>query len=148
MQGSGHVWFTEGRSVARHSTTEDVPGLVVDLYEKAGGEATPTPVTSLVAGSDASLPGVLTFDKRKGTAAAGLRVRGLTAVLSPRADAPVTEAVDLAVGGGLARAMPLMAQALSMLGLQWIPTAGAAEGPEAAHGEALGVTAARCVRAS
>eukprot|EP00965_Chrysotila_dentata_P169309 5591317-Pleurochrysis_carterae.AAC.1 len=35
-----------------------------------------------------------------------------------------------------------------MLGLQWIPTAGAAEGPEAAHGEAPGVTAARRVRAS
>eukprot|EP00965_Chrysotila_dentata_P019445 646497-Pleurochrysis_carterae.AAC.1 len=108
---------------------------------------------TLLSDSDGVLPAVLCFGGRTGELGRTLRVLGLPATLSPHGDTPLAEAVELRAAGSHPR-VPSLAQALEMLGVDWMPLDGAAEdgatqlvaGPDGAEASAADFNYAQALR--
>eukprot|EP00965_Chrysotila_dentata_P029820 991750-Pleurochrysis_carterae.AAC.1 len=92
------------------------------------GAPEPVPAERLLALSDVVLPGVLSCDRRKGAAAAGLRVAGVEATLAPLDGVAPHELVGLTRRGGETERVRIDV-AMEMLGLSWAALDGTAAEP-------------------
>eukprot|EP00965_Chrysotila_dentata_P057561 1909558-Pleurochrysis_carterae.AAC.1 len=109
MRNSGTVLFTEGRDVVREATVDGRDRIMVQLLGVAADVVTPVSVEQLLVNSDGVLPGVLSFDGRRGAAVPHLHVQGQTdmpATITPHRDKPVAGGGTVNEQGRLAGLAP------------------------------------------
>eukprot|EP00965_Chrysotila_dentata_P000737 23065-Pleurochrysis_carterae.AAC.1 len=111
------------RDFVHPATGRDEEKIVV-LLDTGGSDVVPRMADQLVSQSDGALAGILYCDGRCGAALPSLRTQKSAATLSPVRERSLPEAVVLGVGADKPRVMPLQA-AMTALGLQWNPVAGA-----------------------